>query len=377
MKIAKIETYHIKPRWLFVRVESDDGLVGWGEAIVEGAARTLAALVEELSEFVVGQDPRRIEHIWQTLYRGNFYRGGPHLMSAISGIDQALWDIKGKQLGAPVHELLGGRVRDHVRMYAHSRASETETAVESARRLVRTGFDALKLGITVPFPVQPSPAVIDAELSALMAVRDAVGRDVDLAIDFHGRTSGDAAIALIRGFSDFVPLFIEEPVLPEDAGEMARVRRTTGAVIATGERLFSRWDFRKVIEAGAVSIVQPDLCHAGGISEVRRIASYAEAASVQVAPHNPLGPISLAACLQIAAASPNFLIQEHPTLPDGSDLGHGILREPFIIDQGRVGIPEGPGLGVQVDEVGLMERSYDGGWRTPQVRHPDGSVADW
>ncbi len=351
--------------------------MGWGEAIVEGASRTVASLIDELSDLVLGQDPRRIEHIWQMLYRGNFYRGGPHLMSAISGLDQALWDIKGKALGAPVYELLGGRVRDHVRVYAHSRANGTETAVESATRLVAAGFDALKLGITVPFPVQPSPAMIDAELASLMVVREAVGREVDIAIDFHGRTSGDAAISLIRGLDEFAPLFIEEPVVPEDPGEMARVRRATGAVIATGERLFSRWDFRKTIEAGAVSIVQPDLCHAGGISEVRRIASYAEANSLQIAPHNPLGPISLAACIQIAAASPNFLIQEHPTLPDGSDLGHGILQEPFVVEGSRIAIPERSGLGVEVSEESLIERVYDGGWRTPQVRHSDGAVADW
>jgi galactonate dehydratase len=377
MKITRLDTFHVLPRWLFLRIETDAGIHGWGEPIVEGSARSTEAVVHELGERLVGQDPRRIEHLWQEMYRGNFYRGGPHLTSAISGIEQALWDIRGKSLGAPVYELFGGACRDSVRMYAHCMDTVKEAAVADARRLVAEGFDAIKVGVSAPVAAIPTPAFVDAEADRILAVREAVGTGVDVALDLHGRFGPDGAIRLIRAVEGARLMFVEEPCLPENVAAMERIRDATGATLATGERLFTRWQFREIVERQVVSVVQPDLCHAGGIAEARRIAALAETYYLTVAPHNPLGPVSLASCLQLAVCTPNFLIQEHPALADRSDLGVGLATTPFEIVGGRIARPEAPGLGVDLDVDALRERAYDGAWTTPQLRHPDGAVADW
>ncbi|MBO3088262.1 galactonate dehydratase [Cellulomonas dongxiuzhuiae] len=377
MRITAVETYHVAPRWLFVRIGTDTGVEGWGEPVVEGYSRSTETLVHEMGELLVGEDPRRVEHLWQALYRGSYYRGGPHIMSAISGIEQALWDITGKALGVPVHELFGGAVRDRIRMYAHSMDVTPEGAPAAARAAVARGFDAIKIGVSAPMSPMPTARVLDAEAARILAVREAVGPDVDVAIDFHGRLLPDAAIALIRRIEPAELLFIEEPVLPENPAALLRVQQATGARLATGERLFTRWGFREVIESQAAQILQPDLSHAGGISETRRIAAAAETYYQLIAPHNPLGPISLAAGLQIAACTPNFLIQEHPTVADRSDLGVGLLTTPFEIEDGHIARPTGPGLGIEVDLDAVRARALTTHWRTPQLRHPDGSVADW
>lgn len=377
MKITKLETFHVAPRWLFLQISTDAGIVGYGEPVVEGFSRSTEMIVHELGEFLIGQDPRRIEYLWQAMYRGNFYRGGPHLMSAISGIEQALWDIKGKALGVPIYELFGGVYRDSIRMYAHCMDYEKDGALSDARRLVDAGFDAIKIGVSAPVDPMPTPAFLEAEAERILAIRREVGTDVDMAIDFHGRLSPDASIRLIELIKDAHLMFIEEPVLPENIEALARVRTTTGATLATGERLFTRWQFREIIERQIVSVVQPDLCHVGGIAEARRIAAAAETYYGHIAPHNPLGPISLAACLQLAVCTPNFLIQEHPSIADKSDLGVGLLVDPFVIEGGRIARPEGPGLGIELDLDAIKERAYDGAWKTPQLRHADGGVADW
>lgn len=377
MKITRLDTFHVLPRWLFLRIETDAGVHGWGEPIVEGSARSVETVVHELGEHLVGRDPRRIEQLWQEMYRGNFYRGGPHLMSAISGIEQALWDITGKTLGVPVYELFGGACRDEVRMYAHCMDYQKDGALSDARRLVESGFDAIKVGVSAPVDAIPTPAFIDAEADRILAVREVVGPEVDVALDLHGRFGPDGAIRLIRAVADARLMFVEEPCLPENVAAMERIRDATGATLATGERLFTRWQFREVIERQVVGVVQPDLCHAGGIAEARRIAAMAETYYMTLAPHNPLGPVSLAACLQLASCTPNFLVQEHPALADRSDLGVGLATTPFEIVDGRIARPEGPGLGIELDEDALRERGYDGAWKTPQLRHADGSVADW
>jgi galactonate dehydratase len=290
----------------------------------------------------------------------------------LSGIEQALWDILGKHLGVPVHQLLGGRVRDKIRLYGWSGGQPTGDYVENVKKsVVAREFTAYKL---VPVPAMraiETPAVVDEAVELVAKVREQIGRGIDLALDFHGRVSPAMAKLLARRLEPYQPMFLEEPVLPGDTNAMLEVARSTTIPIAAGERLFSRWDFQELIERQAVAVVQPDLSHCGGIFEARKIAAMAESRNIAIAPHCPLGPISLAACLQLASCTPNFLIQEHLTL------GEGLLVEPFKVVDGHLPIPEKPGLGIEVDEKALKERRFAGDWRAPQFRLPDGSFAEW
>lgn len=371
MKITKLDTFFVKPRWLFLKVSTDEGLTGWGEPIVEGWSQTVAAAVREMGRYLLGQDPRRIEHHWQALYRGAFYRGGPVLTSALSGIEQALWDITGKWLGVPVHQLLGGAVRDRVRVYGHVGGETCEAYLESGRKTLQKGFTAVK---TCPFGAVrfvESAAFVEAVVARVAALREGVGPSVDIGIDFHGRVSPAMAIPLCKALEPYRPMFIEEPCLPENVDALAAVARSTSVPIATGERLFTKWAFREVLEKRAAAILQPDVSHAGGILEVRKIAAMAESYYAALAPHCPLGPISLAACLQVDACTPNFLCQEQVCL------GEGYLKQPFVVSDGHVEVPKGPGLGIEVDEDALAEKQYDGSWENPRLWHEDGSLADW
>jgi galactonate dehydratase len=371
MKITKLETFFVKPRWVFLKVHTDEGVTGWGEPIVEGWSHTVAAAVQEMGRYLVGQDPRRIEHHWQALYRGAFYRGGPVLCSALSGIEQALWDIVGKWLGVPVHQLLGGAVRDRVRVYGHVGGRTPEALAEAGRRALEQGFTAVK---TSPFQAVrfvESGEFVEKAVTRIAALREAVGKTVDIGIDFHGRVSPALAVQLARAFEPYRPMFIEEPCLPENVDAMATVARSTVIPVATGERLFTKWGFRQVLEKQAAAILQPDLSHAGGIFEVRKIAAMAEAYYAALAPHCPLGPIALAASLQLDACIPNFLCQEQVSL------GEGYLKKPFVISAGSIDVPTGPGLGIEVDEAALADRLYDGSWENPRLWHDDGSLADW
>lgn len=371
MKITRLETFLVQPRWLFLKMHTDAGLVGYGEPVVEGRARTVRTAVEELEEYLVGQDPRRIEHHWQAIYRHSFYRGGPVLTSALSGVEQAMWDILGKSLGVPVWQLLGGNCRDSIRVYAHTGGGTPEEAAAAARARVAQGFTALKTGVgRCPARIVETPAFIRAAESRFAAMREAVGPEVDLAVDFHGQISPALAVQLARALEPYQPMFIEEPCLPENVDTMVTVARSTCIPIATGERLFTKWGFREVLEKQAASILQPDLCHAGGILECRKIAAMAECNYAAVAPHNPLGPISLAACLQLDACIPNFLVQEFVSL------GEGYLKEPFTVVDGSIPLPTGPGLGIELDDDALEgKRGHD--WKNPHVWHADGSVGDW
>lgn len=373
MKITAVTARLIPPRWSLVRIETDTGLVGWGEPTLEGHARTACCAVEEMSRVLLGEDPRRIEHLWQAVYRGSFYRGGPILCSALSGIEQALWDIVGKHHGVPVHELLGGRVRDKIRVYRGAGGGTPEQAAAAVRRLRDEGFTALKTGMTDgATAIVDTPAVVDATVERIAAMREAAGREFDLAIDCHGRLSPAMAIRLSRAVEEYLPLFVEEPVLPENLDALRQVAAHTSVPIATGERLFTKYSFRAVLETGAVAIVQPDLSHAGGILEVKKIAAMAEAWYAGLAPHCPLGPVALAASLQVAACCPNFVIQEHTQ----QALGEGYLKQPFIVRDGYLEVPTGPGLGIELDEAAIAAMpGHD--WMTPQLRHADGSVADW
>lgn len=372
MKIARYELFHVRPRWLLLKIETDQGLCGWGEPVLEGRAQTVETAVHEMMRELVGQDPRCIEHHWQTLHRGGFYRGGGILTSALSGIEQALWDILGRHLGVPVHQLLGGRVRDRIRLYGWSQGEPTGDYVDGVLKSIgRREFTAYKL---VPLPAMQaieSPATVDRIVETVAAVRKAAGPAIDLALDFHGRASPAMAKLLARRLEPSQPFFIEEPVLPGDTAALLEVARSTTIPIAAGERLFTRWQFQELIERQAVAVVQPDLSHCGGLWEARKIAAMAESRNIAVAPHCPLGPVALAACLQLAACTPNFLIQEHLTL------GEGLLAEPFRVVDGHVAVPEKPGLGIEIDEAAVRTRAFAGDWRTPQFRLPDGSFAEW
>lgn len=377
MKITNLETFHVRPRWMFLKVSTDEGIVGWGEPVLEGRARTVEMAINELRPVLIGADPMRIEHLWQTMYCTTFYRGGPILTSCISGIEQALWDIKGKKLGAPVYELLGGRCRDKIRMYSHSGGNTPEEAAASAKRLKEKGFDAIKMSPDAPVEYVDKLSYVDAFAEKMAAVRQAVGKDMDIGVDFHGRIMPAMASRLIDAIAPYYPMFIEEPVLPENVDAMAMIASKTSVPIATGERLFTKWGFREVLEKQAATVLQPDTCHCGGIFEVRKIAAMAEVYYASVAPHNPLGPISLAACIQVDACTPNFLIQEHPGMAEGLDRGVGYLKQPFEIVNGFVDLPTAPGLGIEVDEDYVRSHTFNGDWDTPRLFHADGSVAQW
>jgi galactonate dehydratase len=371
MKITKLETMFVEPRWVFLKMHTDGDLVGWGEPIVEGWSRTTAQAVEDMGHYLIGKDPRLIEHHWQTLYRHAFYRGGPVLCSALSGIEQAMWDIKGKALGVPVYELLGGKVRDRIRIYAHVGGSDADTYGASGQNALGRGFKTVKTCLFDKVRFVESPGFVDRVVERMAALRKGVGPDIDIGIDFHGRVSPAMSIRLCQALEPYHPMFVEEPVLPESVDALATVARSTSIPIATGERLFTKWGFREVLEKQAAAILQPDLSHAGGILEVRKIAAMAEAYFASIAPHCPLGPISLAAGLQVDACTPNFLCQEQVCL------GEGYIKDPFVVQDGYVDVPTGPGLGIEVDEEALKDRVCDGGWASPALWHDDGSVADW
>ncbi|EMA11248.1 galactonate dehydratase [Haloarcula marismortui] len=382
MIITDYDLYEVPPRWLFLRLETSEGIVGWGEPVVEGRARTVRTAVEELLDtYLLGEDPMRIEDHWQTMYRGGFYRGGPILMSAIAGIDQALWDIKGKHHDVPVYELLGGKARDRMRVYQWVGGDRPKGVADAARKKVDEGFTALKMNATAELRRVDSPSAVQAAEDRLAAVREAVGEDVDIGVDFHGRVSKSMAKRLAAALEPYDPMFIEEPVLPEHNDALPELAGHTTTPIATGERMFSRWDFKEVFEDGSVDVIQPDLSHAGGITEVKKIASMAEAYDVAMAPHCPLGPIALAACLQVDACSPNALIQEQSLdiHYNGTSDVLDYLKDSSVFQyrDGYVDLPEGPGLGIDIDHSYVRMQAGEVDWHNPVWRHDDGSVAEW
>ena len=379
--ISRIETFIVPPRWLFVRLETQDGAVGWGEASLEGHAEAVAGAFAALRDRFLGHDPDRIEDIWQIAYRGGFYRGGPVLMSALSGLDQALWDLKGKRLGVPVWQMLGGCVRTHVPVYAWIGGDRPHDVAVAARARLAQGFKAVKMNATEDLGWLDSPRMLDPTLERIAAVQ---AEGLDVGLDFHGRVHRPMARQLIAAVEPLRPLFIEEPVLSEHPEAVAAIARSTHVPIALGERLYSRWDFKPFFEAGAVDIIQPDLSHAGGISECRRIAAMAEAYDVAVAPHCPLGPLALAACMQIALTASNFVIQEMSLGIHYNSLEYDLLtylRDPevFTVNGGMVPALSGPGLGVEIDEerVRAAAEAMQGGWRNPIWRGPDGAFREW
>ncbi|WP_433128880.1 galactonate dehydratase [Micromonospora sp. CA-240977] len=381
MKIERIETFLVAPRWLFCRVETDDGLVGWGEPVVEGRAEVVRSAVEVLAEYLIGADPLRIEQHWQVLTKGGFYRGGPILSSAVAGLDQALWDIAGQAYGAPVHALLGGPVREKVRIYSWIGGDEPAEVADAAAAQVAAGLTGVKMNACGRLSPIPTSAEVDEVIGRVAAARDVLGPDRDIALDFHGRAGLAAVRRILPELAPLRPFFVEEPVLPDQAHHLRDIVASTPIPVATGERLYGRSEFLGPLQAG-VTVVQPDLSHAGGISEVRRIAALAETYGALLAPHCPLGPISLAASLQVAFATPNFLIQEQSIgihYNVGSELlDYLVDPEPFRFVDGHIARLDRPGLGITVDEAAVRKAAQTPHtWRNPVWQHADGSFAEW
>ena len=382
MKVTRLTTYRLPPRWMFLKIETDEGVTGWGEPVIEGRARSVETAVNELSEYVVGQDPARINDIWQAMYRTGFYRGGPILMSAIAGIDQALWDIKGKVLGAPVYELLGGLVRERMKMYSWVGGDRPADVIAGIRKLQAIGFDTFKLNGCEEMGLIDTSRTVDAAVAVVAEIRAAFGDAIEFGLDFHGRVAAPMARVLIKELEPYRPLFIEEPVLAEQAEYYPRLAEMTHIPIAAGERMFSRFDFKRVFAAGGLSIVQPDLSHAGGITECFKIAAMAEAYDIGLAPHCPLGPLALASCLHVDFVARNAVLQEQSMgihYNQGAELMDYVLnKEDFQFHDGYMLPPKKPGLGVEVNEALVVERSQQApDWRNPVWRHADGAVAEW
>lgn len=382
MKITHLTTFLVPPRWCFLKIETDEGIVGWGEPVLEGRAQTVAAAVEELSDYLIGKDPRNIEDLWTVMYRGGFYRGGGVHMSAIAGIDQALWDIKGKALGVSVAELLGGHVRDRIRVYSWIGGDRPADTAAAAKSAVERGFTAVKMNGTEELQYVDTFDKVERCLQNVAAVREAVGPNVGIGVDFHGRVHKPMAKVLIKELAPFKLMFIEEPVLSEHYEALKELAPLSSTPIALGERLYSRWDFKRILSEGYVDIIQPDPSHSGGITETRKIASMAEAYDVALALHCPLGPIALAANLQLDGVCYNAFIQEQ-SLGIHYNTSNDLLdyvanREVFAYQDGMVAIPKGPGLGIEVNEAYVRERAVEGHrWRNPVWRHADGSFAEW
>jgi galactonate dehydratase len=381
MKITGLHTYLVPPRWLFLRIDTDEGISGWGEPVVEGRAGTVRAAIGELADVLIGADPLRIEDNWQVLTRGGFYRGGPVLSSAVAGIDQALWDIAGRAYGVPVHQLLGGPVRERVRMYAWIGGDEPAEVADQARAQIEAGFTAVKMNGSGQMGPIGTPRQASEVVGRLAAVREVIGPDRDVVLDFHGRMSTAMSRRILPLLEPLSPLFVEEPVLPEFSRDLAALVAHTSIPLATGERLYSRWDFRDVLPAG-IAVAQPDVSHAGGISEVRRIAAMAEAYDVSMALHCPLGPIALAASLQLAFAMPNLLIQEQSIglhYNAGNEIFDYLLDPaPFRFVDGYAPLLSKPGLGIEIDAAAVSRAAETGHrWRNPVWRADDGSFREW
>ncbi|MBR5922796.1 MAG: galactonate dehydratase [Clostridia bacterium] len=382
MKITAVNTYFVRPRWGFVEIETDSGFTGWGEAVLEGHAAAVLACVNEMKDYLLDKDPSDIEGLWSTMYRAGFYRGGGVLMSAISGIDQALWDIKGKVFGVPAFELMGGKCRNNMKVYSWIGGDRPSDVGTAAKAKMDEGFKAIKMNATEELQMIDSYDKIDAVLERVAAIREACGKYFGIAIDFHGRVHKPMAKVLAKKLEEFDPMFIEEPVLCENMEYFPEIAAACNIPIATGERLFSKYDFKRLLQTGGIDIIQPDLSHAGGVTEVKKIASMAEAYDVALAPHCPLGPIALAACLTVDATSYNAVIQEQ-SIGIHYNVGKSVLdyvenQDDFKFTDGYVDLPRVAGLGAVVNrELVIEENKNPHNWKNPVWHHADGSVAEW
>lgn len=382
MKITDLKTFLVAPRWLFLKIETSEGISGWGEPVLEGHAETLAAKIAEYKDFMIGRDPLLIEDTWQLLYRNGCYRGGPVLMSAISGIDTALWDIKGKFHGVPVHALLGGQVRNTIRSYCWIGGDRPSNLVEQAKNMRDRGYDAVKFNVCAELKIVDTYKKVEAIVRQLSELRQAVGSTMDLAFDFHGRVHAPMARVLLKELEHTRPIFVEDAVASTQLDALADLARSTSIPLAVGERLHSRYEFKRVFETGAAGVINPDTAHVGGISEMVRIGHWAEAYDVALAPHCPLGPIALAACLQVDAICHNAFLQEQSLgihYNQGGDLmDYVVSGAGFELVDGSLSIPARPGLGIEINEDLVVDKALEGHrWRAPVWRHSDGSISEW
>ncbi|MFN9754700.1 MAG: galactonate dehydratase, partial [bacterium] len=362
IKVTKIETFVLKNSWVFVKISTDAGVTGWGEMLKDDA-KACAAGALEVGNYLIGQDPCRVAFHWQAIHRGAFYRGGPIKTAISSGIDQALWDIKGKVYGVPVYKLLGGPTRDKVRVYGV--LSE------------KTGVNAIKVGLRgnkrAAFKYNEGQMFVDEVTERFKALREKVGKGVDIGVEFHGAVQPPTAMVMMKALEPYGPWFYEEVVQALNVDVMAELAKKTSIPLATGERIFTKWGFREILEKKAAMILQPDICYAGGITELKVIAGMAEAYYLPIAPHNPQGPCSLAASLQIAGSVPNFLIQER-----GDNEYADLLKKPLPpVVGGYRPLPTGPGLGIEIDEDKLKAQVGEPRPYLTQFDPDDGSVIDW
>ena len=386
MKITGYQLYKVPPRWLFLKIETDEGISGWGEPVVEGSADIVRTAVEQYMRDLIGKDPMRIQDHWQMMYRTGFYRGGAVFMSAMAGIDQALWDIKGKYYNAPVYDLIGGLCRDRLKVYRWIGGDRPSDIKESVKEAYEQGYRAVKMNGTEEIHWIDSFKKVEAVCERVSAIRELYGYDMDIAVDFHGRVHKPMAKVLARELDQFRLMFIEEPVLPENNEALREIANHTATPIAVGERMFSRWEYKKLFEQGVADIIQPDLSHAGGITECLAIARMAEAYDVALAPHCPLGPIALAACINLDCTAPNAFIQEQSLgihYNKGGDL-MDYLNDASIYQykEGYIDIVGRPGLGVDINEEYVKETAErfaaeGGNWRNPIWRNEDGTAAEW
>jgi len=346
---------------------------------LEGRPKGVIGVVEELAEYLMGKDPLLIEHHWQHIYRSAFFRGGPVVMTALSGIDQALWDIAGKHYGVPTYKLLGGKVRDRIRVYAHWGIHQmTDEALDASRQrlewLQTMGYTAFKSGPGGKWRAHEPPSVIDSFVKRAYMMREWVGPDVELAFDFHGKFTPGLAVEICQELKGMRPLFVEEPVPQENVDALKLVSDQVTFPIATGERLLTRWGYREVFEKQAVSLIQPDVSHVGGITELKKVANMAEVYYMHIMPHCAIGPVALAAALHVDAVVPNFLIQEQID----ASLGYGLLMEDWQVVNGHIELPTKPGLGFEINEQEAQHNiAYTEELGGEFTYDQDGSVADW
>jgi galactonate dehydratase len=376
LRVTAIQTYicyAYRTNWVFVKVLTDEGLYGIGEATLEMREKTVEAAIHELERYLVGRDPHNIEAFWHDAYRDAYWRGGPVLMSALAGVEMALWDIKGKALGVPVYQLLGGKVRSNVRCYANGWFAGSRTPDEfsaKAVEAVKSGFKGLKWDPFGAAYMEMDAVAFRAAIDCIRAVKEAVGDQVDLIIEGHGRFDVPTAIRIGHALEPYNVLWFEEPIPPDSMEGLAEVRRRVRVPIAAGERLYSRWDFREFFRLGCADYIQPDISHAGGIMEVRKIAAMAECHYIPICPHNPSGPVANAATLQLAACTPNFFVLETMA----SDVPHRaeISSEMVHLGEGVMTIPDAPGLGIDIDEEAIARYPY----QPRNLRHYTGQLTD-
>ncbi|KAL6711672.1 hypothetical protein ACN47E_004606 [Coniothyrium glycines] len=379
-KIKTIEYFRVPPRWLFVKITDVDGNYGWGEASLEGHTQAVEGCLDAWAERYAGFEADEIEHIWQMSWRTSFYRGGPVFMSALAGIDIALWDLKARKLNVPIYQLLGGKVRDKLKVYAWIGGDRPSDVREQALARKAQGFHAVKMNATEDVGWHDSPSALQSAVDRLKTVKDL---GMDAGMDFHGRIHKPMAKQLAKALEPHLPLFIEEPLLSEHIGAIKDLAQHTTTPIALGERLHSRWDVRPFLEAASVDILQPDISHVGGISELKRIAAMAEAYDVAIAPHSPLGPIALAACVQVDCTIANFALQEMSLgihYNAGSQDLTSYTKNPEVWDvkDGYITLMKGPGLGIEVDEEWVRRESKDAkAWFTPGFIGPGGEIREW